>query len=311
MGDCVGSISEGRLRVVSSPAALGQARPNADVDCLMNQHTDINEVRAFHARLMAVASGSSDHRLERIFESVPREAFLGSGPWKIMVNNRYVETPSADPVYLYQNILVALDPAKGINNGEPFLHARWIGAVAPKGGETVVHIGEGSGYYTALLSMLALPNGRVHAFEIEPALAHRASDNLAPFEGVSVVQGDATELPLPDCDLIYVNAGVVSPPRSWLKALRPGGRIVFPWRPSHELGIALIMTRTEASFTVRLLGPAWFIPCVGASDPASCVKTPTLLQARSISTGWLIEDRAPDDTAVAVCRDVWFSDRSG
>ena len=58
----------------------------------MNQHTDINEVRTFHARLMAVASGSDDHRLERVFESVPREAVLGPGPWKIMVNNRYVET---------------------------------------------------------------------------------------------------------------------------------------------------------------------------------------------------------------------------
>lgn len=277
----------------------------------MDQHTGATQVREFHARLMAVASGSDDPRLERVFESVPREAFLGPGPWKVRVNERYVETPSADPVFVYQNVLVALDAAKGINNGEPFLHARWIGAVAPESGETIIHIGAGAGYYTALLSMLALPNGRVHAFEIEPGLARRASENLAPFEDVSVVQGDATELPLPECDLIYVNAGVVSPPRSWLKALRPGGRIVFPWRPSQQLGVALIMTRAEAGFTVRLLGPAWFIPCVGASDPASCVKTPTLLQARSISAAWLIEERAPDNTAVAICRDVWFSDRSG
>ena len=275
----------------------------------MDQNINVTEVRAFYARLMAVASGSDDHRLERVFESVSREAFLGAGPWKIRLNERYVETPSANPVFLYQNSLVALDAPKGINNGEPFLHALWIGAVAPKSGETIVHIGAGTGYYTAILSMLALPNGHVHAFEIEPLLARRASDNLAPFEGVNVVQGDATELPLPGCDLIYVNAGVVSPPGSWLKALRPGGRIVFPWRPSLHLGVALMMTRVKERFTVRLLGSAWFIPCVGASDPACCVKTPTPLRARSISTAWLIEDRAPDDTAVAVCRDVWFSDR--
>lgn len=297
--------------MVFCPSAFGQIREEADVERYMDQHTNATEVRAFHARLMAVASGGDDHRLEHVFESVPREAFLGVGPWKIRVNERYVETPSADPVFIYQNVLVALDAAKGINNGEPFLHARWIGAVAPKSGETIVHIGAGAGYYTALLSMLALPNGRVHAFEIEPALARRASDNLAPFEGVSVVQGDATELPLPDCDLIYVNAGVVSPPSSWLKALRPGGRIVFPWRPTQQLGLALIMTRAGAGFTVRLLGPAWFIPCVGASDPASCVKAPTMPKARSISAAWLIEDRAPDDTAVAVCRNIWFSDKSG
>ncbi|RUP14229.1 MAG: SAM-dependent methyltransferase [Methylobacterium sp.] len=277
----------------------------------MNQHTDINEVRAFHARLMAVASGSRDHRLERIFESVPREAFLGAGPWKIMVNNRYVETPSVDPVYLYQNILVGLDPAKGINNGEPFLHARWIGAVAPKSGETIVHIGAGVGYYTAILSMLSLPDGSVHAFEIEASLARRALDTLKPFEGVTVIQGDATRLPLPSCDLIYVNAGVVSSPGPWLKALRVGGRIIFPWRPSQQLGAALMMTRTEAGFTVQFLGPAWFIPCVGASDPEGCVTPPSLSQVRTVRAAWLIEDKTPDDTAIAVCRDVWFSDRAG
>ncbi len=224
-----------------------------------------------------------------------------------MVNERYVETPTTDPVFVYQNCLVALDAARRINNGEPFLHARWIGAIAPKRGETIVHIGAGAGYYTALLSMLALPSGRVHAYEIEPGLARRASDNLAPFEGVTVVQGDATELPLPDCDVIYVNAGVVSPPGPWLKALRPGGRIVFPWRPSTQLGVAVMMTRADTSFTVRLLGPAWFIPCVGASDPAGCIKSPSLSQAHSIGAAWLIENRAPDDTAVALCRDVWFS----
>jgi len=51
-----------------------------------------------------------------------------------MVAERYLETPSADAAYFYQNNLVALDTDKGINNGEPFLHAGWIGAVAPQPG---------------------------------------------------------------------------------------------------------------------------------------------------------------------------------
>ena len=99
--------------------------------------------------------------------AVSGEAFLPPGPWHVCVGGRYFETPSADPAYLYQNILVALDAPRGINNGEPFLHAAWIGAVEPKAGETVCHIGSGMGYYTALLSMLVLPGGRVEAFEID------------------------------------------------------------------------------------------------------------------------------------------------
>lgn len=145
-----------------------------------SRRASLGEVRKFYAELMAAASRSADPRLERIFELVPREAFLPPGPWQIMINHRYLQTPSADPIYLYQNSLVALDAAKGINNGEPFLHAAWIGAVAPRAGETICHIGAGTGYYTALLSMLALPGGTVHAFEIEEDLAGRARVHLEP-----------------------------------------------------------------------------------------------------------------------------------
>jgi protein-L-isoaspartate(D-aspartate) O-methyltransferase len=256
---------------------------------------------------MAVASGSDDQRLERVFELVPREAFLGHGPWKVVVNRRYVETPSANPIHVYHNGLVALDEAKRINNGEPYLHAAWIGAAAPASGEVVVHVGAGTGYYSAILSMLVLPKGRVQAYEIEESLAHRAASNLDPFEAVGVVHGDATAMELPDCDLIYVNAGVVSPPGSWLRALRPSGRIIFPWSPSNSVSLTLLMTRSENGFAVRILGPSWFIPCVGASDSAGCTKVPNPLQARSITKAWLTADRPPDETAVAVCRDVWFS----
>ena len=109
------------------------------------------EVRAFYAKEMASASGSSDPRIEQTFKSVRREAFMPPGPWRVLVGDNYVETPSADPRYLYQNNLIALDAEKGINNGEPFLHARWIGALVLNAGETVTHIGAGTGYYSAIL----------------------------------------------------------------------------------------------------------------------------------------------------------------
>ena len=92
-------------------------------DAMPIRNNRLDEARTLYARMMAAASGSSDPRLERIFELVPREAFLPPGPWHIMVEHRLVETPSADPALLYQNALVVLDRQKGINNGEPFLHA--------------------------------------------------------------------------------------------------------------------------------------------------------------------------------------------
>jgi protein-L-isoaspartate(D-aspartate) O-methyltransferase len=173
---------------------------------------NLDELRAFHAKLMAAASHSDDPRLERVFELVPRHAFLPPGPWKIRFNNRYYETPSDNPGYIYQNNAVALDARQGINNGEPFLHAAWIGATNPRPGDRICHIGAGSGYYTAILSILASPGGKVEAFEVDATLANKARQNLEPYEGVGVTHGDATKRDLSEADLIYVNAGVLAPP---------------------------------------------------------------------------------------------------
>jgi protein-L-isoaspartate(D-aspartate) O-methyltransferase len=276
-----------------------------------NRRASLNEIRAFHAKMMAAASNSTDERLERVFGLVRREAFLGPGPWQIVVNRRYLKTPSDDPSFVYQNVLVALDRAKGINNGESFLHAAFIGAVAPRSGETVIQIGTGTGYYTALLSKLVLPGGHVHAFEIDEELAGRARENLASYEGVSVVHGDATSLELPSADLIYVNAGVVAPPTSWLEALRPGGRIIVPWQATERIGLAVLITRTDAGYNARSLMPAFFIPCIGASDPTQRGKAPSVSDAWSIRSVWLTRDRSPDETAVAIYKDLWFSNAGG
>lgn len=275
---------------------------------MLNERASIEEIRGFYARLMAAASRSSDPRLERAFEAVPREAFFPPGPWKVMVNLRYFETPSADPVYLYQNALVALDAQKGINNGEPSLHAAWIGAVAPQRGEAVTHVGAGTGYYTAILSMLVLPTGRVTAFEIDGNLAGEATQNLEPFEGVDVITGDATRKRLPLSDVIYVNAGVAAPPTEWLRALKPGGRMIFPWRPSEEVALTLLVRAENGGFSVTPLMPAWFIPCVGASREVTASMLPASFpEARSIRSLWRTADRAPDESAIAIYPDVWFS----
>ena len=274
----------------------------------MNEGADIDDIRSLYARLMAAEAGRDDPRFERAFETVPREAFLPPGPWQIVRGRRHVETPSANPAHLYQNLLVAIDVPRGINNGEPFLHAAWLGAANPQPGEVVCHIGTGTGYYTALLSMLTIPGGRVHGFEVEADLAERARDNLQPFDGVSVTTGDATRLPLPSSDLIYVNAGVVAPPVAWLEALTDKGRMIFPWRPSADAGLAVVLGRTGSKgFSVRPLMRSWFIPCIGASDTDASLRTPTRQEAGSARSAWLTADREPDESAVAIYRDLWFS----
>ncbi|MER9658007.1 protein-L-isoaspartate O-methyltransferase [Mesorhizobium sp. M0152] len=270
----------------------------------------IEDIRRFYARLMAANAGSPDPRLEEVFAEVPREAFLGPGPWRVIAGKGVVTTPSADPGHIYQNVLVALDTDKGINNGGPFLHAMWIGKLAPKPGEAVTHIGAGTGYYTALLARLVSPGGTVTALELDEDLAGLARKNLEDYANATVVHGDAVTAPLPPSDIVYVNAGVAAPPAAWLKALRPGGRMIFPWRPAERVPLAVMVTRTEKGFACDPFMRSWFIPCFGASVADLAAKIPTTGQAVRSRSIWLTSDRAPDRTATAILGDVWFSSKA-
>src|SRR5262249_51017769 len=152
----------------------------------------------------------------------------GPGPWRVFTADGYVDTPSDDPAFVYQDTAIGLLRDKPINNGEPSLHARAIAALELKPGERLLHVGAGSGYYTAILAALVGESGHVEAREMEAELAARAADNLRQIRNVSVVARSGSEPPLPASDAIYVNAGASGPVLAWLDALKPGGRLIFP-----------------------------------------------------------------------------------
>ncbi len=195
----------------------------------MDWQDELRIIRAAYARQILAAARANDPRLEAAFGAVRREDFLGSGPWPIMRwLGEYVQTPDADPVYLYTDNLVAILPERRLNNGQPSLHAHLIHRASPAAGDHVVHVGTGTGYYTAILAHLAGPSGRVTGIEYDSDLAARAKDNLAPYPTVEVIQGDGTSFAFDDADVIYVNAGCTRPAENWLDRLADGGRLILP-----------------------------------------------------------------------------------
>ena len=225
--------------------------------------------RAFFAHLVTANAGVSDRRVPDAFAATPSERSVGPGPWRVYTPLGYIDTPSADPSFLYQNITIALESEGSINNGQPTLHAFCLAALKLQQGDTIVHIGAGTGHYTALLANLTGPTGVIEAFEIEPRLAERAAANLADLENVKVHSRSGSGAPLPSCDAIFVNAGATGPLDSWLDALRPGGRLIFPMTPAEGAGAMLLITRrSDTLFEARFLCRALFIPCAGARDRA-------------------------------------------
>jgi protein-L-isoaspartate(D-aspartate) O-methyltransferase len=115
--------------------------------------------RAYAKQILAAAQVDNSH-LEQAFAQVRREDFLGPGLWVIpRWGGGYLPTPSADPVYLYIDSVVQIIAERHLNNGQPSGHAKWIASASIKPGEHVVHVGTGTGYYTAIMSHLAGPSG--------------------------------------------------------------------------------------------------------------------------------------------------------
>ena len=57
----------------------------------------------------------------------------------------------------------------------PSYHAPLIASAGIREGEHVVHVGAGTGYYTAIMAHLTGRGGRVTAIEFDPALARRSA----------------------------------------------------------------------------------------------------------------------------------------
>jgi protein-L-isoaspartate(D-aspartate) O-methyltransferase len=272
----------------------------------MTRRATLEETRRRYADEILRLAGVENARIADVFATVPREEFLPPGPWTLISGGTATPTPDADPVHLYENVLVALDREQGINNGEPALHAAWLDSVDPKPGETAVHVGTGAGYYTAMLARLVSPGGRVEGYEIHEGLAADAARNLAPCTIVTVHTGSALARPLPPADVIYVNAGVASPDPEWLRALKPGGRLIFPWQSLSNWGQAMLVTRRSSGWAVRPGMRVGFINCVGQKRlaPKGRLTDAAMEATRSV---WITAEREPDETATAVFEEVWFS----
>ncbi|MGA2568940.1 MAG: methyltransferase domain-containing protein [Terracidiphilus sp.] len=230
---------------------------------------EIESARRFYAKELCRINQISSPAILSAFSTVPRERFVGPGPWMIQTSGSQWFTESDDARAVYRDSLIVLDAAKRVNNGQPSLWAYYLSLLDLQPGSQILHLGCGTGYYTAILAELTGPRGKITAVEIDEGLANRARVALEPWPQVTVVQADGSQGPFEPANAIVVSAGATHPLPRWLAALRPAATLLFPLTSSHGPGAMAFITRKSADrFAATLCGSVLFVDFAGARDPA-------------------------------------------
>jgi protein-L-isoaspartate(D-aspartate) O-methyltransferase len=155
--------------------------------------------------------GVSAARVLEAMAAVPRHEFV---PLKFR-NDAYADKP--------------LPIGEGQTISQPYMVAAMTEALELTGSERVLEIGTGSGYQSAVLSLLV---SQVITVESHTSLALAAQERLTNlgYSNVHVHNGDGSAgfLDAAPYDAILVTAGAPEIPQIFASQLRQGGRLVIP-----------------------------------------------------------------------------------
>ena len=232
--------------------------------------SDLAAARARYVELIGKRERISSPQLLAALAAVPRESFLAKGPWRIKseAGRSYRLTPDADPVHLYDNVLVAIDARRKLDTGLPSLWAHFIDVLDVKPKQRVVQIGCGLGYFSAVLSKIVGPKGGVLAIECDERLAARAANFLRPYRNVEVINGDGCAEVREPADVIIVHAGFSHPHPHWLQSLRPRGRLLVPLTQRDREGAVIKITRKGKGFEAEAVQQIRIFPGQGRGTTA-------------------------------------------
>lgn len=191
------------------------------------------------------ARGLIDQRVLDAMNRVPRHEFIAES----YSSQAYEDRPL--PIGADQTI------------SQPYIVGLTLQSLCLRPADTVLEIGTGSGYQTALLALLAR---HVYSIERHADLAHGAADTLAKLGytnlTVLVTDGSAGLPEQQPFDAIVVAAAAPRIPAPLFNQLREGGRMVIPVGPARAQELQLVR-KDKGLAVVTPLGGCSFVPLIG------------------------------------------------
>ena len=166
---------------------------------------------------------------------------------------------------MYSHVDGPLPIGCGQTISQPTLVLEMTRMLDPRPNDTVLEIGTGSGYQTAMLSMLS---GHVYTVERLLTLAVNAQERLASmgFANIDYKIGDGSEgwTEHAPYDRIMVTAGAGALPSPLVDQLACGGRMVIPVGPRHTQDLLLVTKAVDGSVTASSMMKVVFVELVGS-----------------------------------------------
>jgi protein-L-isoaspartate(D-aspartate) O-methyltransferase len=156
---------------------------------------------------------------------------------------------------------------EGQTISQPYIVAAMLEYLALQATDRVLEIGTGSGYVTALLSLLS---AEVYSVERHAELAASAESTLhrLKYRNVKLTVGDGSQgwAEYAPFDAILVSAATPEMPPLLFEQLREGGRMMVPVGPSFSQELQLIR-KVNGKPEVNILEGCRFVPLVeGTAD---------------------------------------------
>ncbi len=146
---------------------------------------------------------------------------------------------------------------------QPYTVAFMLELLNPLGGETILDVGSGSGWVSALLAHAVGPKGRVCGIERIEQLIEFSKNNLSKynFNNLEIIHGDGTKglkkhAPF---DKIHVAAAALAIPMALKEQLKIGGKMVIPTKNND---IRLIEKISKIKYTERIYPGFVFVPLI-------------------------------------------------
>src|SRR3954451_4882300 len=147
---------------------------------------------------------------------------------------------------------------------QPFIVAASLQALSLQGAESVLEVGTGSGYQTALLAVLARAVCSIERHDALAKSAKAALDKLG-ITNTNIIVGDGSH-GVPEYspyDAILVSAAAPSIPQALFEQLAETGRMVIPVGPQHSQELQLVR-KVAGELVVQVIEGCRFVPLVGA-----------------------------------------------